>query len=39
LGKPGASQHQMMEAKKTVKSLIEGITIVAFKKVETDIKQ
>lgn len=28
-----------MEAKKTVKSLIEGITIVAFKKVETDIKQ
>lgn len=38
LGKPGATAYYMMEAKKTMKNLIEGITIVAFKNVTLDLK-
>jgi len=33
MGKTGAAAYQMMEAKKTIKSLIESLTIVAFKNI------
>jgi hypothetical protein len=38
LGKPGSNYKMMMQAKKTIKSLIEGIVVVAFKDFVLDSK-
>ena len=38
LGKQGCTAYMMMEAKKTMKNLIEGITIVGFKNIDLNLK-
>jgi hypothetical protein len=38
LGKPGCTTHSMMEAKKTMKNLIEGVTVISFKDINLELK-